>query len=177
MELQCQGQRKTLADNFKKIHDLNNNLVRLVLKDQDTEAINSKLVKIWKKNKKLRFENEEFRLEKDKLRLENDDLRIEKDKLRLENDNLFTGKIENKLEMHKLEIEKFEISQENDDVKTINENLELTVEYYENQEKAFKKKMMKFIEHAPNVDRCAKRVQNENLWTKTSEIKEENNET
>lgn len=53
MELKCEGYRKALADNFKKIYDLNNKLVKLVLKDQDIEAINSKLVKIWKKNKNL----------------------------------------------------------------------------------------------------------------------------
>ena len=56
-----------------------------------------------------------------------------------------------------LEDEKRKISLENDHLRTVNENLELTVEDFENQEKQFKKKMMQFIGQAPNVDRCAKK--------------------
>lgn len=56
-----------------------------------------------------------------------------------------------------LEDEKQKILLENDHLRTVNESLELTVEDFENQEKEFKKKMTQFIEHAPNVDRCAKK--------------------
>ena len=143
MELKIEGHRQALADKFKKIHDLNNKLVKLVLKDQDIEAINSKLVKIWKKNKKLRLENEELGLENDKLRSQNGNLTIEN--------------IGNRAKFYLLEDEKRKIALENDHLRTVNENLELTVEDFENQEKQFKKKMMQLIEHAPNVDRCAKK--------------------
>ena len=136
MELKIEGHRQALADKFKKIHDLNNKLVKLVLKDQDIEAINSKLVKIWKKNKKLR--------------LENDDLRSENGNLTIEN-------IGNRAKLYLLEDEKHELSLENENLRTVNENLELTVEDFEKQEKKFKKKMMQFIGQAPNVDRSAKK--------------------
>ena len=42
-------------------------------------------------------------------------------------------------------------------MRTVNENLDLTVEDFENQEKQFKKKMMPPIGQAPNVDRDAKK--------------------
>ena len=150
MELKIEGHRQALADKFKKIHDLNNKLVKLVLKDQDIEAINSKLVKIWKKNKKLRLENDELRLKNEELRLENVKFSSENSKLTIKN-------IGNRAKLYLLEDENREISHENDHLRSVNENLELTVEDFENQEKQFKKKMMQFIGQAPNVDRCAKK--------------------
>lgn len=64
--------------------------------------------------------------------------------------------IGNRAKLYLLEDEKREISFENDHMRCVNENLELPIEDFENQEKEFKEKMMQFIEHAPNVDRCAR---------------------
>ena len=105
--------------------------------------INSKLLEISEENKKLRIENE--------------NLKNEKDEKELEFDEVFKNMMRYSRKMMILENEKVEMSREIDHLRTINENLELTVEDFENQEKQFKKKMMQFIGQAPNVDRCAKR--------------------
>ena len=150
MKLKCENQRKALASNYKKIHDLNKKLVPLVLKDQkseensmNVEKTNSKLLEISEENKKLRIENEK--------------LINEKNEKQLEFDEVFKNMIRYSRKMKILENEKVQMSLENENLRTVNENLELTVEDFENQEKIFKKKMMQFIQHAPNVDRCAKK--------------------
>ena len=150
LELKCENQRKALASNYKKIDDLNKKLVRLAVKDQKNEEnsvtieeLKSKLLEISEENKNLIIENET--------------LINEKNEKQLVFDEVFKSMICYSRKMIILEDEKKKLSLENDHLRTVNENLELTVEDFENQEKQFKKKMMPPIEQAPNVYRDAKK--------------------